>query len=423
MPERFVDRSGTAWAAAYTYAVQMAFSTAPSPLYVLYARRDQFSSLMITLIYAAYAVGVLASLLLISHRSDVHGRRPHLLAAVALTVQSDLVFLVWPTLAGLFIARVLFGVATGLTMATVTAYITELFRARFPHGSPARAQLIVAAVNLGGLGVGAGMTGLLAQYVPDPLTIPYLVLLAMLLVATIGLVLAPETRPRTRPLPAYHPQRISISRRCPPAVLRLLDGNLLCVCHPRRVHRTRRHVPGHSRARALARAGRRSNLHRLRRRRRPRRRDQLLADQAPARCWPGAGPHGLGVDRGRRMAPRAQPRRVPDRRRVGPRCSRAPWARWWGSPLTKSFGETLAGDYLSAYIGLSIPAIGVGIALQSLTPRTTLLAFAIAVSAGLLAASRILLKHRRPNGGKMLRPLRLEAELQAAVEQRAEPNT
>jgi len=54
-----------------------------------------------------------------------------------------------------------------------------------------------------------------------------------------------------------------------------------------------------------------------------------------------------------------------------------------------------AGYFLSGYIGLSLPAIAVGIVLQSVTPRGTLLTFAIAVSTGTLAASPLLLARRR----------------------------
>ncbi|MGB0091880.1 MAG: hypothetical protein WBP81_05035 [Solirubrobacteraceae bacterium] len=52
------------------------------------------------------------------------------------------------------------------------------------------------------------------------------------------------------------------------------------------------------------------------------------------------------------------------------------------SPPDK-LGETLAGFFLSGYVGLSVPAIAVGIALQTVSARDTLLAFAIAVSAGI----------------------------------------
>ena len=52
------------WSVAFAFLVVMAFSTVPSPLYGIYQERDGFSSFVITLIYAGYAVGVVGSLLL-----------------------------------------------------------------------------------------------------------------------------------------------------------------------------------------------------------------------------------------------------------------------------------------------------------------------------------------------------------------------
>lgn len=72
------------------------------------------------------------------------------------------------------------------------------------------------------------------------------------------------------------------------------------------------------------------------------------------------------------------------------------------SPADK-LGERLAGFFLSGYVGLSLPVIAVGIALQSLSPRATLLAFAIALSAGNLAASRLLLSTHRAAAAPMSR--------------------
>jgi hypothetical protein len=65
------------------------------------------------------------------------------------------------------------------------------------------------------------------------------------------------------------------------------------------------------------------------------------------------------------------------------------------SPAGK-LGGTLAGYFLSGYVGLSLPVIGVGIALQFVSARVTLLAFAIAVGAGIAASPRILLSAPQP---------------------------
>ncbi len=58
-------------------------SATPSPLYQTYASLWGFSSVLLTLIYATYAIGVLGSLLLAGRVSDVAGRRPVLAAALS----------------------------------------------------------------------------------------------------------------------------------------------------------------------------------------------------------------------------------------------------------------------------------------------------------------------------------------------------
>ena len=57
-------------------------SLTPSPLYRAYSVLWHFSPLTLTLIYATYAFGVLATLLLAGGVSDRVGRRPVLLAAL-----------------------------------------------------------------------------------------------------------------------------------------------------------------------------------------------------------------------------------------------------------------------------------------------------------------------------------------------------
>jgi hypothetical protein len=71
------------WLVGFVFLVTLAFSAVPAPLYVLYAARDRFGPLMITVIFAAYAVGVIASLFLAGHLSDWLGRRRMAVIAVA----------------------------------------------------------------------------------------------------------------------------------------------------------------------------------------------------------------------------------------------------------------------------------------------------------------------------------------------------
>lgn len=190
----------------------MAFSAVPTPLYVLYQARDHFSTFLITVIFAAYAVGVVASLFLAGHLSDWMGRRRMVLLAIVTNMVSGLLFLLWPATAGLIVARVVSGVSIGMLTATATAYLNELHAAARPGAGTTRSEIVATAANLGGLGLGPLLAGLLAQYAGHALMIPYLASEALMLAGALALAAAPETANvlRGAERPAYRPQRVSV---------------------------------------------------------------------------------------------------------------------------------------------------------------------------------------------------------------------
>jgi MFS family permease len=200
------------WAIAYAFLIVMAYNAVPAPLYGIYQQRDGFSSFTVTVIFAAYAVGVVISLFTVGHLSDWHGRRRLFAPAIALCMVSAGVFLLWRDLPGLILARVLGGIAVGAVTATATAWLAELHAAARPDASPKRAQIVSTAANLGGIGFGPLVAGVLAEWVRAPLTVPYVVALVALGVALVAVVVSPETRERRRPLPRYRPQRVSVPR-------------------------------------------------------------------------------------------------------------------------------------------------------------------------------------------------------------------
>src|SRR3712207_1861033 len=89
------------WAVAFAFLAVLAFSTVPTPLYAIYQARDGFSTFVITVVFAAYAVGVTLALFLAGHLSDWLGRKRALLPALALSLVSAALFLVWRDLPGL----------------------------------------------------------------------------------------------------------------------------------------------------------------------------------------------------------------------------------------------------------------------------------------------------------------------------------
>jgi len=220
-PDRQEGRSAGRgfWIAGYVFAVTMAFSTIPAPLYVLYQARDHFGALLVTVIFAAYAAGVMASLFLAGHVSDWLGRRRMITIALAVNMASGIVFLAWPAVPGLIAGRVISGISIGMLTATATVYLSELHAAARPGEPGRRAEVVATAANLGGLGLGALLAGLLAQYAGHGLQLPFLVSEALMLAGALALAAAPETVARPRPRPRYHPQRVSVPAADRPAFL------------------------------------------------------------------------------------------------------------------------------------------------------------------------------------------------------------
>ncbi|OZC84644.1 MFS transporter [Rhodococcus sp. 06-412-2C] len=197
------------WVVAAAFLTAMAFSTVPSPLYPLYQVRDGFSTFMVTIVFAAYAVGVIVSLILAGHVSDWVGRKKVLIAALLLELVAAVMFLSGTALPLLLVARLVTGLGVGALTATATAYLHELHSTHRPTASGQRFEKVSTAANIGGLGVGPLVAGFLAQFVAAPLHTPYAVFAVLLVIAVVGVALVPETVPEPTAHPAYHPQRIS----------------------------------------------------------------------------------------------------------------------------------------------------------------------------------------------------------------------
>jgi MFS family permease len=191
-----VPRQAGFWLLALVLGVTMLGTTLPTPLYVIYQSRWHFSAAMVTVTFAAYAATVLATLLLAGRSSDQAGRRPVMAVALAGSALSTVLFILAPGIGVLIAARAVSGLSAGLMTGTATATLTELV----PASGARRASLVATAANMGGLGLGPLVAGLLAQYAPHPTTLVFEVYLAVLAAAALLLLLVPETvRPRTRP--------------------------------------------------------------------------------------------------------------------------------------------------------------------------------------------------------------------------------
>jgi MFS family permease len=358
---------------------------------------------MVTVAFAVYALAVALSLFLAGHVSDWYGRRRVLIPALALEIAAAVVFLAWPALLGLLVARVLSGLAIGAVTATATAWLSEL------HGaSSRRAQVVATAANLGGLGVGALIAGALAQWGPDPLRVPFVVFAALLLLVSVALLVAPETRGRLSPRPRYRPQRASVPARSRGrffaaslgAAITFSVFGLLTSLAPSflagTLHEPSRALAGAVTFVAFATAAIAQSLTASRRT------QQLLAAAIPSllaglglltiAVWLPAPSFGVFL--------------------AGDVVVGAGSGLMFKGALAtvaeissdEHRAEALAGLFLAAYLGLAGPVIGLGALTQVASTRVSMLLFASLLGLAILAATPALLGRRRAHRSSQPQP-------------------
>ncbi|WP_125131311.1 MFS transporter [Microbacterium sp. 10M-3C3] len=205
---RLTHRTGF-WVTAATFLVLMAFNTVPTPLYALYQERDRFPTFLITVIFAAYSVGVMVSLFLAGHLSDRLGRRPLILAATGVEIAAAVMFTLWPDVTGLIVSRLVAGLGIGILTASATAHLADLRRAHRPD-SRTFAPTVAGIANMGGLALGPLIGGLFAEFAPAPLLVPYIVFLLAFLGLGFAYAFVPETVERPAEPFHYRPQRVRV---------------------------------------------------------------------------------------------------------------------------------------------------------------------------------------------------------------------
>ena len=139
-------------------------SGTPSPLYGIYRELWGFSPLVLTLVYATYAFGVLAALLLAGRLSDDVGRRPVLLAALATLMGATVLFMLADSVVWLFVARGVQGLATGAALGAASASLLDLH----PRRDPAGVGLTNGVVSAGGMGLGVLVSAAFVEFLPAP---------------------------------------------------------------------------------------------------------------------------------------------------------------------------------------------------------------------------------------------------------------
>src|SRR4051812_20721869 len=177
-----------------SWLVLMAGANLATPLYAVYAERFGFSSLVLTLIFATYAVVLVPALILFGRLSDRFGRRPVILVGLAVACVALALFAAAASAGWLFAPRALQGLAVGMISGAATAALVELE----PSGDRRRAALLAGLAQAGGSAAGPLLAGVLAQWAPAPRQLCFLVALGATVLAGIAVWLQPEPADRKR---------------------------------------------------------------------------------------------------------------------------------------------------------------------------------------------------------------------------------
>lgn len=161
-------------------------SSAPTPLYPLYQHQLALTSVSLTMIYGAYAAGVLISLFGVGNLAGkVKDLRSMIVPALLVVLAGALLFAVADSFFMMFMARLLAGVGTGaLTGAANIALV------RFgPQDGGKQAALIATLSFTAGLALGPIFSGVALQTGFYTTSMPFVIIMAVAAIAALGVML------------------------------------------------------------------------------------------------------------------------------------------------------------------------------------------------------------------------------------------
>lgn len=172
--------------------LMMVGASAPSPFYPVLAQEIGFDAIVISAVFAVYAVALLLTLLTAGSLSDHVGRRPVVIAGFLLLAGSMFLFWHADAVATLFLARILQGIASGLLISALSATVLD-----FAPGGRAGVAALWNALSPGiGLALGALASGVLLDVSGEALLDVFAPLSSVYIVLAALFILVPETAPR-----------------------------------------------------------------------------------------------------------------------------------------------------------------------------------------------------------------------------------
>ena len=172
--------------------VAMLGSNLPAPLYEAYRLRYGWSTFAITVVFAAYPLALVVTLIALARLPDRIGRRPVLALGLVAAALGSVAFATATSFAALIVGRLFAALAIGAIGAAGPPALVELDDA---HDRRRAALVATFALSLS-CGIAPFATGWLAVITSSAFVTPYIVNVALCVLALAALAFVPETRPQ-----------------------------------------------------------------------------------------------------------------------------------------------------------------------------------------------------------------------------------
>ncbi len=178
--------------AAFALFTVAAGTNVPTPLLLIYRETLQLDADVLTAAFGVYAAGLVPALFLAGPLSDRLGRRRVVIPLIVLSALTSLLLVAAASsVEVLFVGRFLQGAVSGGVFSVGSAWVAELSAAAGTGAAGRRAAVAMTA----GFSLGPLVTGLLAEYVLWPTTLPYLLHVVLVAVGLAAALRLPETVP------------------------------------------------------------------------------------------------------------------------------------------------------------------------------------------------------------------------------------
>lgn len=160
-----------------------------TPLFLIYEDRLSLSTWTLTALFAIYPIGLAPALVFSGPTSDVLGRRRVMVPGVVLSGLASLIMMLGPnSVAMLYVGRFLLGVVSGIVFVVASAWMQEV-----GSDDPLLTSRQLGVVIYAGFGAGPMVSGVIGQWGPSPLILPYLTHLVLIAVGLVAIMRSPET--------------------------------------------------------------------------------------------------------------------------------------------------------------------------------------------------------------------------------------